>query len=482
MQLIRNSVILAINGFLIAFCCLTVGAQTAVQSGDPDWVRYVGAREIKIPALVVNVADYGARGNGTTMNTTAIQQAIDTCAARGGGKVVFPAGAYLTGALFLKSNVELHIGENVKLLGSQSLSDYPEIWTRIAGVEMRWPAALINVSGQKNVALTGNGIIDSQGKPFWDSFQSVREEYQRKKLRWVLDFDVKRPRTLLVDGSWDIMIKDVTFQRAAFWTVHILYSSYVTVDGIKVRNNIGGHGPSTDGIDIDSSSWILVQNADIDCNDDNFCLKSGKDWDGLRINRPTEYVLIQDCIARRGHGLITFGSETSGGIRNVIARNLRAQGTRIGIRFKSAPTRGGVVEDILIQDVKMDTVGVAVQMEADWFSAYSRAVIPDDYADKAIPDHWKALAEPVLPASRGIPTFRQVTIERLRALNSGTAIRASGLEAKPIRDFEWNNVYIEAKTAGSIKNAAAWSFRNSVIRTLDDKPIALTNAVDINGL
>src|SRR3546814_5021888 len=98
------------------------------------------------------------------------------------------------------------------------------------------------------------------------------------------------------------MIKDVTFQRAAVWTVHILYSSYVTVDGIKVRNNIGGHGPSTDGIDIDSSSWILVQNADIDCNDDNFCLKSGRDWDGLRINRPTEYVLIQNCIARREIG------------------------------------------------------------------------------------------------------------------------------------------------------------------------------------
>src|SRR3546814_431848 len=414
------------------------------------------------------------------MNTAAIQRAIDTCAARGGGKVIFPTGSYLTGSIFLKSNVELHIGGDVKLLGSQSLSDYPEIWTRIAGVEMLWPAALINIIGQKNVALTGTGIIDSQGKPFWDSFHSVKKEYEQKKLRWALDYDVKRPRTLLVDGSWDIMIKDVTFQRAAFWTVHILYSSYVTVDGIKVRNNIGGHGPSTDGIDIESSSWILVQNADIDCNDDNFCLKSGRDWDGLRINRPTEYVLIQNCIARRGHGLITFGSETSGGMRHIIARNLQAKGTRIGIRFKSAPTRGGIVEDILLQDIKMDKVGVALKVEANWFSAYNIVVLPKEYANKTIPDHWKALAAPVLPARRGIPTFRRVTIERVRALNSTTAIQAKGSESSSILDFYLNSVHIEAKEAGTIQYAKDWSFKNATTRTPDGNRVKVVNPSVIN--
>src|SRR3546814_18405557 len=102
------------------------------------------------------------------MNTAAIQRAIDTCAARGGGKVIFPTGSYLTGSIFLKSNVELHIGGDVKLLGSQSLSDYPEIWTRIAGVEMLWPEALININGQQNVDLTGTGLTDRQGQQFWD--------------------------------------------------------------------------------------------------------------------------------------------------------------------------------------------------------------------------------------------------------------------------------------------------------------------------
>src|SRR3546814_7772150 len=144
------------------------------------------------------------------------------------------------------------------------------------------------------------------------------------------------------------------------------------------------------------------------------------------INRPTEYVLIQNCIARRGHGLITFGSETSGGMRHIIARNLQAKGTRIGIRFKSAPTRGGIVEDILLQAIKMDKVGVALKVEANWFSAYNIVVLPKEYANKTIPDHWKALAAQVLPARRGIPTFRRVTIERVRATTSPTAHQAKG--------------------------------------------------------
>src|SRR5690606_24552583 len=157
-------------------------------------------------------------------------------------------------------------------------------------------------------------------------------------------YDAKRPRTLLVENCQDVLIEDITFQRAGFWTVHILYSSYVTIEGITVRNNIGGHGPSTDGIDIDSSSWILIQNSDIDCNDDNFCIRSCRHCDGTRVDRPTEYGLMQDCNPRNGAGLITFGSETSGGIRHIVARNLHAQGTRSGIRFKAAITRGGVVE------------------------------------------------------------------------------------------------------------------------------------------
>jgi len=447
---------------------------------DPEWVSFVGLRKLTIPENEIYVNDYGAINDGQTLNTSAIQKAIDECANQGGGKVVFKPGKYLTGSIYLKSNVELQIDNGVVILGSQDIKDYPEIPTRVAGVEMMWPSALINIIDQKNAAITGKGIIDAQGKPFWDAYWSLRKEYESKELRWIVDYDAKRPRTLLVDGCWDILVENVTFQRAGFWTVHILYSSYVTVDGVVIQNNIGGHGPSTDGIDIDSSSWILVQNADIDCNDDNFCIKSGRDWDGLRVNKPTEYVLIQNSISRKGGGLITFGSETSGGMRHIMARNLEAHGTQVGIRFKSAKNRGGIVEDIQIENISMDSVGVAIEITPNWNPSYSYSTLPKGYDIKEVPEHWIKMLEPVLPANRGIPIFRNVAIKDIRVKNAKRAIVADGLKENPLLNFSFKNVAIEAAEAGIIKNAENWSFEGITINSKKGEKVRITDSKNVS--
>jgi polygalacturonase len=246
--------------------------------------------------------------DGSKLSTEAIQKTIDACAAKGGGIVSFKRGTYLMGSIFLKSNVHLVIDKEVLIKGSQDFGDYPEIDTRIAGIEMKWPAALINIVNQKNVQVSGKGKINAQGKFCWDKYWAMRREYEPKGLRWVVDYDAKRVRTFLVQSSSDVTLKDLTFSNAGFWTVQLLYSDHLTVDGITIKNNEDGKGPSTDGIDIDSSSWVLVENCDIDCNDDDFCLKAGRDADGLRVNRPTEYVVIRKCIARKGGGLLTLGS------------------------------------------------------------------------------------------------------------------------------------------------------------------------------
>ncbi|WP_394803588.1 glycosyl hydrolase family 28 protein [Niabella hibiscisoli] len=180
------------------------------------------------------------------------------------------------------------------------MEDYPEIDTRIAGIEMKWPAALINIIDASNVAVTGKGIVNARGKFCWDKYWAMRKEYEPKGLRWIVDYDAKRVRTFLTQNASDITLKGITFKNAGFWTVQLLYSTRLTVDGIVIRNNEDGHGPSTDGIDVDSSSWVLIENCDIDCNDDDFCLKAGRDWDGLRVNRSTEYVVIRKyCPQRR---------------------------------------------------------------------------------------------------------------------------------------------------------------------------------------
>jgi len=134
----------------------------------------------------------------------------------------------------------------------------------------------------------------------------MRREYDAKGLRWIVDYDCKRPRTLLIQESTNSTIRDITLKQAGFWTVQILYSEHVTIDGITIQKNVDGSGPSTDGIGYRFLGKNSCQNCDIDCNDDDFCLKAGRDADGLRVNRPTEYIVIRKCVARKGAGLITW--------------------------------------------------------------------------------------------------------------------------------------------------------------------------------
>ncbi|KUG09147.1 glycoside hydrolase family 28 protein [Solirubrum puertoriconensis] len=442
-----------------------------------DWTKNVGAKTLPTGKATFAVAKYGALPDGKTLSTKAIQKAIDA-AAKKGGVVTFAPGQYLTGSIFLKRGVTLQLDKGVTLLGSQDLKDYPEMPSRIAGVEMTWPAALINVLDQDNVAITGEGTVDGQGKPFWDKYWAMRKEYDAKGLRWIVDYDAKRPRTLLVANSSNVTLKGITLQRAGFWTVHILYSKNVTADGLVVRNNIGGHGPSTDGIDIDSSSYVLVQNCDIDCNDDNFCLKAGRDWDGLRVNRPTEYILIQNCVAGAGDGLFTCGSETSGSIRHVIARGLKAKGTKYGIRLKSATNRGGVVEDILVEDIEMESVRVPIIMTMNWNPSYSYSTLPAGYTEATLPEHWKKMLAKVEP-ERGTPHFRNVTIRNLRATNAKEAISAEGLPVSQLENFTFENITMTAASAGKIDHAKGWSIRGLQIKAEDQEPVAVLNSTDM---
>ncbi|ALI97839.1 glycoside hydrolase family 28 protein [Rufibacter tibetensis] len=477
----KNTPVLSFFALSILFLSLVrCKVETPVTGNSAlAWVKEVGAKKIPRKKKEFDVTAYGALNDGKTLNTKAIQAAIDACSSVGGGIVTFKPGNYLTGSIYLKKGVHLRIDEGVQILGSQNLEDYPEMDTRVAGIEMKWPSALINVLDQEEVAISGKGVVHAQGKPFWDLYWNMRKEYEPKKLRWIVDYDAKRPRTLLVSRSSNVTIENITLKQAGFWTIHILYSDHVTVDGVVIQNNIDGHGPSTDGIDIDSSSYVLVQNSDIDCNDDNFCLKSGRDWDGLRVNRPTEYVVIRNCISRAGGGLITFGSETSGGIRHVLAHDLKAKGTGVGLRFKSATTRGGTVEDIYLQNIEMDGVGTAIEVSMNWNPSYSYSTLPAGYSYETIPDHWKTMLRKVEPEERGIPTFRDVTISNITATNAKKALSAAGIEKSSVQGFVLKNIKIEAATAGEISYASNWTFKNVSLQTKDNSNLKVQNSTNV---
>lgn len=447
--------------FLLGLCILA--KSFVINAQTEKWQTKVGAKTF--PAVTKL---FVVKHTKSTDYTATIQGVIDECSAKGGGIVAFQSGNYLIGSVFLKNNVHLRIDKGVTLLGIQKESAYKLIKTRVAGVELTWPAAMLNVIGQKNVAISGKGIINGQGKYFWDKFWALVPDYQKKGLRWAVDYDCQRPRGILVQESSQVTLKDFTIQEPGFWTVHLLYSKNVTVDGIVIQNNIHGHGPSSDGLDIDSSSEILIQNCDIDCNDDNFCLKAGKDADGLRVNRVCENILIRNCVSRAGHGLLTFGSETSGGIRNIEAYNLKAQGTLYGIRLKSAKTRGGIIENAYIHDIEMNDVFVPIYGSLNWYPLYSYSILPEGL--KEIPEHWKILSEKV-PEEKGIPTFRNFVIENLHAVKSGSAIELEGLENSYLDNFVLRNCKIDCKRPGFVKYASNWLFDKIEINALSNEDI-----------
>jgi polygalacturonase len=449
--------------FMLCFSLLSFGQSIPL----PAWASKTGSTPISKLKTIFKVNNYGAVSDGQTVCTKAIQSAIDACAKKGGGIVTFEPGTYVSGAIFLKSNVQLRIDKDVLLLGSTNFDDYPDIDTRIAGIETRWPAALINVINQKNAAVTGEGTVNARGKFCWDKYARMIKEYNPKGLRWCVDYDAKRVRTMLVQSSSNINIKGLTLKNAGFWTVQLLYSKNITVDGLTIRNNEDGRGPSTDGVDIDSSSWILVQNCDIDCNDDDFCLKAGRDWDGLRVNRPTEYVLIRKCIARKGGGMLTMGSETSGGIRHVVATDLIGKGTGNGLNIKSAFTRGGTVEDIHFQNIQMDTVGNAVKISMNWNPTYSYSTLPKEYNPDSIPAVWKTLLHKVEPASLGTPHFKDIYVENVNATYARIAIDAEGMAESTLQNFNFKNVTINAVRAGSARFSEGWKFNKFTINAKD---------------
>jgi polygalacturonase len=461
-------------------CGLTLAsAQARFATGDeglPSWVAQARARREPKARRVCSVNALGAIGDGKTNSTRAIQRAIDSCARRGGGVVSFRPGSYLTGALFLKSNVHVRVPEGVTLLGSHEDADYPSIWTRVAGIEMKWPAALININGQRNVKISGGGTIDGRGEKWWDKYWKLRrEDYEPRGLRWAADYDAERVRLIVVWKSSDVTVQGLHLRRSGFWTLQVVYSDHVTVDGIKINDN---QGPSTDGVDIDSASYVLVENTDIDNNDDNICLKAGRDFDGLRVARPTEYIVIRNNLARRGGGVISFGSETSGGIRNVVAYNNRGVGTNEGVRFKSAKTRGGYVENVLVRGLKMENVPLPFTFTLNWNPAYSYATIPSGM--KNVPPHWTVMNTPVLPPERGIAEFRNITIENVEVVGAKRIFTASGLPEKPLLNVRWVDITAQGQEAGFIEHARNWTMKNVKIKTSGGEPLKCTKCESVD--
>ena len=431
---------------------------------------------------VFRPSDFGAVGGGKTLVTAKLQKALNAVAAAGGGNVELKPGIYLTGSLFLKSHTHLVLDKGAVILGTTRKDAYPLVETRAAGIEMRWPAALINIAGQTDVSIEGRGTIDGHGDPWWKEFWSLVPAYQARGLRWAVDYDVQRPELLRIYRSSNVRIGNgLMLRRSAFWTVHICYSTHVIVDGVTIRDNdnSGMKGPSTDGVDIDSSSHVLVEKVDIENNDDGICLKAGMNADGLRVNRPTEDVVIRDSIIRQGISGIAIGSDTAGGFRNIRVDGITILGgVRYGIYLKSTHTRGGWTKNIEMRHIVMRGVKTAIKIDLNYFPAFSTPRIPPGILNNlppnlhAIPPYWHILTAPVVPA-QGIPHFRDITLSDIRAMGVGTAFSVNAAADAPLQHFILKNMTIDARHAGSIRHAQAWTLQNVTIHASEGVPLQL---------
>jgi polygalacturonase len=278
---------------------------------------------------------------------------------------------------------------------------------------------------------------------WWQEYWDARDRETDK-----LDphFKIGRPRLIHIIRSKNVVVRDLMLKDSAFWNLQLTYCDGVEVRNVTVRApNAPVKAASSDGIDVDSSRNVLIAGCDIECDDDAICLKSGRDADGLRVNRPTENVEIRDCHVGHAAGLVGFGSETSGGIRNVKIFNCRADnGCGEVVRFKTRMGRGGIVEDVLYENIEADGVRQVFGFNMD---AFNTTWLPEQFRAPVPPD-------------KATPVFRNIRIRNLKATNSAAAGRLIGLPQSPLRDLTLENVEIEANNGFTIRNTSGLHFEN----------------------
>lgn len=361
-----------------------------------------------------HVRAFGACGDGTTSDTRAIQATIDRCASAGGGTVVVSAGAYVTGAIELRSHVTLLLEAGAVLLGSQDMAEYPLISARWEGVERTTHAPLIGGRGLENVAISGRGTIDGRGQPWWDA-------YHTKTLA------APRPRLVSFTECSNVLIEGITAINSPSWTINPVRCHNVRIQGITIRNP--ADSPNTDGINPDSCRNVRIADCYISVGDDCVTIKSGTEDERPDMQAPCENIAITNCTMADGHGGVVIGSEMSGDVRNVVISNCVFVGTDRGIRLKSRRGRGGLVEDIRVSNIVMTDVLCPLTMNLYYACGM--------WGDATVSDKQ---AHPVTDAT---PRFRHIHLSHITARNAKVAAAfLFGLAEMPVEDISLSDVTI----------------------------------------
>jgi polygalacturonase len=341
--------------------------------------------------------------------------AIDDCAGHGGGTVCLPAGRYLSGSLFLRSNITLSLDAGAVLLGSENPTDYPLIDSRWEGREQRTHAPLIGGRDLSNVAISGRGTIDGRGAGWW----------QRQRERTLPH---PRPRLISLAYCTNVLIEGITAVNSPSWTIHPVGCDNVVVDKVTISNP--AESPNTDGINPDSCSNVRIANCYISAGDDCITIKSGIETEHPDRRWPCRNITITNCTMANGHGGVVIGSEMSGDVRNVVISNCVFVGTDRGIRLKSRRGRGGIVEDVRATNIVMSDVLCPFTMNLYY--------APGAWGDQTVADKRPH------PVGDGTPRFRRIHLSQITARQVKVAAGfLYGLPEMPVEDISLSDVSIE---------------------------------------
>jgi polygalacturonase len=440
----------------VFFCVLSnVGGQASLnaQSANTGWAQVPAIlSRIKAPTFAnrdFKISDYGAVADGETDNTEAIRKAIAACNAAGGGRVVVTPGVFLTGAVHLKSNVNLHIAEGATLKFIPDPAKYlPVVYTRFEGTECLNYSPLIYAFEQQNIAITGQGVLDgsASAENWWAWKRTGAADVRR-----LLEFNDKgapvaervfgegyKLRTNFIQPyrSHNILIEGVTINNSPMWEIHPVLCTNVTVRGVTVIS----HGPNNDGCNPESCRDVLIEDCIFDTGDDCIAIKSGRNDDGRRIGVPSENIIVRNCTMKDGHGGVVVGSEISGGVRNVFIENCRMDSPNLdrALRFKSNAKRGGVIENVFMRQVEVGRVAEAI-LTIDFL-----------YETGASGPHK--------------PVVRHVTIENVRSASTPRVMWVAGFPGAVIDDIRFTDcAFRGVETSEVLQHAGTISFKNVTI-------------------
>lgn len=452
------------------------------------------------PDYQVNISDFGAVSDGATLCTEAINNAISAVSTKGGGKVIIPEGLWLTGPIVLQSNVNLHAEKNALIVFSGDTSLYPIVTTSFEGLNTHRCQSPISAMNAENIAITGSGVFDGAGDRWRPVKKDKMTERQWKNLVksggkvdengkvWypnegalkasvlMADWGKKRPEISV--SEWEemktwlrpvllsivkckkILLEGVTFKNSPSWCLHPLSCESLTLNDVKVFNP--WYSQNGDALDVESCRNVLITNCFFDAGDDAICLKSGKDEDGRRRGEPCENVIVKNNTVLHGHGGFVIGSEMSGGVKNVYVSECSFIGTDVGLRFKSARGRGGVVENIYINNINM------IDIPND-------AIIADLYYAGIGGGN-----EPVPSVDEGTPAFRNIHISDISCRGAGRAVYLNGLPEMPLENISIKNMVVTNAKQGIVLNKVAKvNIDNVEIETPDNSLIQIENATGI---